>query len=569
MGDTLGCPSVRRLAGTDVVRAAPAVWSLLLGLLMLGGALGPGYVLTYDMVWVPDLSLGRDALGLGSALPRAVPSDAAVAVLDEVLGGMLLQKIVLLAPLVAAGAGAAVLTGQGVGARLVAASFAVWNPFVVERLAIGHWPVLLGYGVLPWVIVAATAFRRSGQLPAALPVLVLVGSLSASTGLVTACAALVAGAGRDARRSLWLCSILVVANLPWLVSGLLHVGDATSSAAGADLFAPGREGLLPAPVAFLTLGGIWNVDVVPASRTGWLGVGFTSLVLALVLLGVSGARRAVAPDLLRRLVICWATGMTMALAIWAFPEGWGWLAHRVPGAGVLRDGARLLALAAPLVAVLAGSGAATLLRRLPDEFSRVVIAGSLAVTPIALMPDAALGLSGRLQAVAYPEAYGDLAAAVRARPEGDAVLLPFESYRAPAWNGHRPVLAPLGRLVGRRVVVNDELVVDDVRIAGEDPRAAEIRRALARDEPVGRREALLEAGIRLVVVEDLGVPVPEVAGTVVALDDELSLVDLGEQPAARPEPSSWVWAVSLGWGLWCALLAVPPVRRGLSARRRR
>ena len=51
------------------------VWSLVLATLMLGPALAPGYVLSYDMVWVPDLAVRTDTLGLGTGLPRAVPSD--------------------------------------------------------------------------------------------------------------------------------------------------------------------------------------------------------------------------------------------------------------------------------------------------------------------------------------------------------------------------------------------------------------------------------------------------------------------------------------------------------------
>ena len=50
------------------------------------------------MVWVPDLALRASCLGLGTALPRAVPSDAVVAVLDEVVPAMLLQKAVLSGP---------------------------------------------------------------------------------------------------------------------------------------------------------------------------------------------------------------------------------------------------------------------------------------------------------------------------------------------------------------------------------------------------------------------------------------------------------------------------------------
>ena len=98
-------------------------WAVALGVLLLGPALGLGYVLSYDMVWVPDLALRPEFLGLGSGLPRAVPSDALVAVLDEVVPGMLLQKAVLLGSLVAAGLGASRLApAASLVARLAAVS---------------------------------------------------------------------------------------------------------------------------------------------------------------------------------------------------------------------------------------------------------------------------------------------------------------------------------------------------------------------------------------------------------------------------------------------------------------
>ena len=58
------------------------------------------------MVWVPDLTLRSDFLGLATSLPRVVPSDAVVAVLDSIVPGMVLQKVVLLGSLVAGGLGA-------------------------------------------------------------------------------------------------------------------------------------------------------------------------------------------------------------------------------------------------------------------------------------------------------------------------------------------------------------------------------------------------------------------------------------------------------------------------------
>ena len=52
-------------------------------LLVTGPALGPGFVLLRDMVFVPRQDLDLDALGLGGALPRAVPVDAVMAVLTS------------------------------------------------------------------------------------------------------------------------------------------------------------------------------------------------------------------------------------------------------------------------------------------------------------------------------------------------------------------------------------------------------------------------------------------------------------------------------------------------------
>ncbi|MBD3925929.1 hypothetical protein IEZ26_14985 [Nocardioides cavernae] len=534
----------------------PTVWAAVLAVLLLGGALGRGYVLSYDMVWVPDLRLGADALGLGSALPRAVPSDAVVAVLDEVLGGMLLQKLVLLLPLVAAGSGAAALVGPGVVARLVAASVAIWNPFVVERLAIGHWPVLVGYGVLPWVVLAGAAWRTSGVLPARLPVLLVFGSLSASTGIVTGVAACAAAAPRGWRHRLALATLLVLANLPWLASGLLHAGSATSSADGADVFAPSGGGLLPGPLAFVSLGGIWNAQVVLPSRSGALAVITTVVLVALALLGARRGWSKVPQELRRPLVMCWVIGLTVTVATWALPGATGWLASTVPGAGLLRDGSRLLALAAPLTAVLAGRGADALVHALPDAFSRAMIALACVLVPVALMPDATLGLSGRLAAVDYPDSYDELVAELRSLPPGDVALLPFQSYRAPSWNNDgRPVLAPLGRYLPRRVVVEDRLVVDGRPLAGEDPTAAAVRRALESSDAQVRSAGLREAGIRLVVVEQLpAVEVPDIEGDVVWQLDGLSVIDLGPAASEVGARAAWVVAMSLAWCGWCGLL---------------
>ena len=132
-----------------------------LALAVLAPLLAPGYVLAYDMIFTPRQPLLPDSLGLGSALPRAVPVDAVVALLTTVVPGAVVQKVALVAAILAATVGAGRLVpADRTAARLVAASLYGWNAYVAERLFIGHWTLLLAYASLPWVVSAALRLRR-------------------------------------------------------------------------------------------------------------------------------------------------------------------------------------------------------------------------------------------------------------------------------------------------------------------------------------------------------------------------------------------------------------------------
>ncbi len=283
------------------------------------------------MVWVPDLALGSDALGLGSGLPRAVPSDAVVAVLDEVVPGMLLQKLVLVLALAAGGVGAARLLDRddepaGLVVRLVAVTVYGWNALVAERLLMGAWPVLVGYAVLPWLLGAARRWRRRG--PAATR-----RCWSWSRSAVSApargwpprsrCSPARRGGDGPRRRLL----LVAAGNAPWLVAGLLHASSATSDSAAAEVFALRGEGSVPAPLAALTLGGIWNTSVQPDSRDRRAGLGGAGRaasgwpLLGAALVVAAHRRRGTG----RR---CWSAGRSAGG--WRCSPGWprGWWAGR-------------------------------------------------------------------------------------------------------------------------------------------------------------------------------------------------------------------------------------------------
>lgn len=544
-----------RVAGSQ--RWLPAAWAVVLTVLVLGPALGPGFVLTYDMVWVPDLALRADALGLGPALPRAVPGDAVVAVLDEVLPGMLLQKLVLVASLVGAGTGTAALVPRlPVAARCAAVTVAIWNPYVVERLVLGHWTMVVSYAALPWLVLLAHRLALTGRLSAGLLLLAPLASLSPSAGLMVAVAVLVVvlvGAPGD-RRGAALgrgAAVVLAANAPWLVSGLLHAGSAVSDPRAAELFALRGE-LLPAPLEALALGGVWNSEVVPASR----GTAVAALGLAaLVLLAAAGARgwwSATQPGLRGALVTAWAIGLLLALLTWALPSATAWLADEVPGGGLLRDGSRLLGLCVPLVASLVAHGTARLSQFLAVRWQQTLVAGSLALVPVALLPDAAWG-AGLPRPVSYPSSWAAAAPSVAAG-EGRMVVLPFTSYRQPVWNDGRKVLDPAGRYFSAPVVTSDRLVVDGVELEGEDPFGREVAAALAAGTAGERAGRLAEAGVARVLLErPLAELAPEVSGRVVLDNDTFTVLEL-DGPREVAVSRGWVAAMGAGWAAYAGML---------------
>lgn len=551
-------------------RALPSLWSLALAVLLLGPALGTGYVLSYDMVWVPDLVLRPDVLGLGSGLPRAVPSEAVVAVLDQLLGGMILQKIVLLGCLVGGGLGSLRLVPtHSLTAQLVTVTLYQWNPFVAERLLIGHWPVLVGYAVLPWLIDAARRWRASGRLPATLWLLVPLGCLSAGAGLVTAVALVAFAVCPDPRRLVALGGLLLAGNAPWLVAGLLHASDARTDPTGATAFALHGEGSLPAPLAALGFGGIWNADVVPPSRTGALAWVSLIVLLLLVALGTRSWIKRVPRRDAMALLGCWCVGWGLSVLTWLVPDVTAWLYSHLPGAGVIRDGGRALALCVPIAVTLAAEGAARLVDRVASV-NRTPIAMALVLVPIALLPDAALGLSGQLSATTYPQDYQRARKAVagdQARDQhGDLLVLPLTSYRDPGWNGGRKVLDPTGRFLTPDYVASDVLIVAGTSITGEDQRVDQVARALREPGPRARALALGRLGIGYVVI-DAATPVsPRVAGRTLLGGRDLRVTRLQVPVADERTGAASVVAISMAWGAFVLTLLLGGLLVGRQAR---
>ncbi|NUW30040.1 hypothetical protein HTZ77_01135 [Nonomuraea sp. SMC257] len=509
---------------------AAALLGLVLGCLALGPALGWGFVLAQDMVFVPDPEFSRFTFGLSGGAPRVVPSDAVVTALSAVLPGELVQKAVLLLVFVLGCAGAARLVpSDGVGPGLVAGAFYVWNPYVAERLLMGQWALLLGYAGLPWVVAAASspALRVRRLAVAVLPA--AVGGFAAMT--VTALTALPVAALPGAPSAWWprvrrvavVGLVLGAFSLPWLVPALLRPGAVTGDGVGVEAFAARADGPFGAVGSVLALGGIWNAYAVPAGFGTPVGAA-ARLLLALAgiagfaaFAGFSRRGRAVPRDagVLRDTEVPWRWGLVAAAV-----AGFGvaclgvtapgravltWLIHLWGGFAVFRDAQQFVAPLALLEAAGLGLAAAAASRALAQGGRWVaVLVAVLVAVPLAVLPTMAWGGAGALRAVAYPAGWTAARETIRRDPEpGDVLVLPFESYRRFPWNGGRPVLDPAQRFFGgrgREVVANDTVRVGDMVVPSEDERAQMVERVLEAPAP-----RLAGAGFRYVVV-DAGTP---------------------------------------------------------------
>ena len=143
------------MSATAVTRSVRSAWGRMpvvlvsaLALAIAAPMMRSGYVLLTDQVATPRSFLVPDSWGVGDAVPRAVPLDALTALLTTVVDGQYVQKLLLLLALLLSGWGAAALVPtDSVAVRCVAGVLYLWNPYVAERLIIGHWALLCLMGL--------------------------------------------------------------------------------------------------------------------------------------------------------------------------------------------------------------------------------------------------------------------------------------------------------------------------------------------------------------------------------------------------------------------------------------
>ncbi len=429
-----------------------------------------------------------------------------MALASHVVDGGIVVKVLLIVGLWLAGWGSArlvatVLPAAGAPGQLVAATLAVWNPYVAERLLQGHWSLLVGYGCLPWV--AATVLRmRTGHGPlwfevCALAFWTALAGLTPTGLMLAATVALVCSTAPGSGRSRTLCASVgvgaaIIAALPWLTAAAVSGSLSSSQAEGVPAFAARAEPGLATMGSLASLGGIWNGEAVPSSRTTLFAVAAAIVVLGVVAAGLPVVIRmpvAVPLLVLAAAAVVVPTLMATTPGLAAVES----LVRAIPGLGVLRDAQKWVALAVPGYTLAAAAAVLTLRRWVPA----FAAAGVCSLALIATLPDLAWGVGGKVVAVQYPTSWATVAATINADPRPVAVL-PTGSMRDFGWAGDAPVLDPLPRWVRAEVLTTGDLTISGRLVPGEGGRARDVERLLTTGAD---HNALARAGVGWLVTE--------------------------------------------------------------------
>jgi hypothetical protein len=469
---------------------------LVLAVVLLGPALGPGSLLNLDLVATDHWPAPRSFWGLGPELARAVPLEMALAGAAALTSGATAVKAFFVVAITVAFWAAHRLArqlGLGPGAAWSAAALYAANPWLLTRVAVGHLTMVGAYALLPLVhrrLLAPSADGRRTFLAGA-----LLATMGFYGGLLAGLCVLGGLLTEQQRRPVAALGVLVASQLPWLVPGAIQTVEAPELGDAANF--PSGLAHWSAPARLLTGHGFWQRPFQVGGEPASLLVVLGAVLLALVAAGWHGLPRSWSRP--AGTVAAAAAALALVDAVPGLQRGYEQVTS-MPGLAAVREPQRLVALTLVVVAPAAAAGAADLARRVARPTARAVRLVPLAVAAILATPGG-WGLDGQVDPVDLPPEWAAARAITRAEP-GTVLVLPWYRYLDIATSdGPRRVLNPALAEFGPDVIVSPDLGLAEPTRETIDPRAATIELllpAIVTNEPTADRLGAL--GVRWVLL---------------------------------------------------------------------
>lgn len=534
---------------TFLRRHAVPLFLGVLTLLMVGPMLWPGYILTLDMPWTPQVPLLWSAHGFNNAFPIY----ALLALLSWIMPSWIVQKLLLTGivfllfyvpwrwlPMVASN-----------GARVAAAMLYALNPFVYARMLAGQWGVLVAYALLPFFLSALLRLMeepdRKGALRFTLALVLLsLGAihftylaLSVSLLFVSVYAGVrvgrkeYRGALRLARQTGLGIVLFLFISTYWLVPALMRSApqEHTFTTADATTFAAAQNERTPVTLNVLALGGFWGEQQAwryyflwpQDTRLFWVATLFIGL---LVLYGVYAG---VCDPHMRS-----GTLMLVCIGILAYITALGaaqtplydfnlWLYQHVPGWNGLRDSHKIAAFLALVYATLFGMGISRLLAHMQRQTTYRIACAVFILLPAYTGMYQWWGWHEQLNPVWYPQAWYDVQAALM-RTQDKTLVLPWHQYLSLPFAHQLLVANPTPTFFGRdRIIASKDSEIGGLAPSTYDATSTDIdtlMQSAATYPTETLRKRLIDYGISHILImapPEAGTPDAETIAACMAL----------------------------------------------------
>lgn len=414
-------------------------------LVVLLPLLGPGFILTQDMIFTPTFPMPEGVVS-------DYPFNASLHFLSLLVQSDILQKLILISILLLSGIGMHRLVKTlnpaqkgGNWGIYVASIFFMINPFTYSRFMAGQYAVLLGYALLPWFARLLIEFGRLPSLKTALK----LGGLATVIGIVSihtigelvllTTAAIMVALWRHRqhlktylRYGLIAAALFLLASSYWLVPLAIGKGQTAQvigqfTSADTTVFATNGQNPLAKLGNIARLQGFWAEErglyLLPQDRMVLWGL-MAFVVIGLVIWGavVLWRKRPVL------LVLFTASGLVAALLAAGAMEP---LARHIPLFAGYREPHKLVGLVALVYGVLLAFGiqAALARSRRRSETSYGIAAVLLLMLPFVFTRTMLWGFDGQLTPRHYPPDWFSINQRLEQDDSNFAVLfLPWHQY---------------------------------------------------------------------------------------------------------------------------------------------
>lgn len=471
---------------------------MVLPLTVLWNLLLPGYILTLDMIFSPNIKV--DGLLFGLDIPvygGLLPFLLTLKSLSFVVPVWAIQKLILFFTLFLAGLSAHHLCpARNVTGKFFAGFLFMLNPFVYVRFMAGHWQLLLAYAITPLAVKFVINFFQRQRLIEAVKVsllLTLIAMFNSHMLLLNLLlfsiffiAIVVKNRGRKLVKLSGLTSALFalffLLNIYWILPTFLFVDETIlTSISYRDLLVFTAKVWGTGPNIFFSVAsmhGFWRAGyhyisyILPVWYLPYIVILF--LAIYGFLANFNDKRLGVYIKGFAAVgVISLILGVGAGISTHFLKEFFEWLFESVVFLRGFRDTHKFVALLALAYAYLGGLGVSTFYGKIKNKSkahpASLVLIGMALLSPFVYSLNMFGGFNGELSVVDYPAGWYEVNAYLNEQSGDFRVLfLPWHAYMTFSWSGGR-LSNPAHAFFDREVIQGENIEVPGIETQSRKP----------------------------------------------------------------------------------------------------